>query len=275
MKKLLYVARDIIFFGITYIVASLVVGVAAGNIEGIATPDGNFTSIGLMLSFFTTMILLYLLLSYYERRHYAACLPIERNQGGFDPITILWGVILLMSTSVLILPLSDYLPTDDRSFQSDEWTLLTTVIIAPILEEYIFRGRLMSLFQHNMPPSAATMLTAAIFALSHGFSIVTINAFVAGIIFGYIYILRRSIVAPILLHMCNNAMAYAMMVLSYREQTLEEIVDSSVSNTTIYLAATAILIAGIAHISITLRRADRHARTTAIDDSISTAEVEE
>ena len=133
----------------------------------------------------------------------------------------------------------------------------------------------MSLFQHNMPPSAATMLTATIFALSHGFSIVTINAFVAGIIFGYIYILRRSIVAPILLHMCNNAMAYAMMVLSYREQTLEEIVDSSVSNTTIYLAATAILIAGIAHISITLRRADRHARTTAIDDSISTAEVEE
>lgn len=236
------------------------------HVDGITTPSGAYTDFGFMVTYFFSMVLIYLIVTRYERRSYKIIIPISNRRAGFDPTTILWGVILLIALSITLMPLAEYLPADDRTFNNGEWTLLTTVVLAPIFEEYIFRGRLISLFQHNMPPSVAILLAATVFAFSHGISVVTLSAFVSGIIFGYVYLLRRSIIAPIILHMCNNAIAYALIVLSYQDKPLEEVLDSSVSYTSIYVAAAAIIAIGAMHIIHTFRRADREARVITIDD---------
>lgn len=265
MKRLYHIIRDVIVVAIVAMLATLVVGLCTMQFDGITTPSGAYTDFGFMATYFFSMLLIYLIVTRYERSSYKIIIPISHRRAGFDPTTILWGVILLIAMSIALMPLAEHLPADDRTFHNGEWTLLTTVVLAPIFEEYIFRGRLISLFQHNMPPSIAVLLAATVFAFSHGINVVTLSAFVSGIVFGYAYLLRRSIIAPIILHMCNNAIAYALIVLSYQDKPLEEILDSSVSYTSIYIAASAIIVIGIVHIIYTLRRADREARAITIE----------
>lgn len=264
MKRLLHIVRDTILFLLVIMLATLVVGMFAPHIDGIITKSGAVSDFGFMAIYFFTMLLVYILTTCYERRAYSLRIPIDNGIRGFDPVTILWGVILLFATSIALRPLSEYLPADERSFNNGEWTLLTTVVLAPIFEEYIFRGRLISLLRHSVSPSVAVLLSSLIFAFSHGVSIVTVSAFVAGILFGYIYILRRSIIAPIILHMCNNAIAYALMVLSYRDEPIEKIIDTSISYTLIYGIAATITLVGIIHIIHTFRCADRASRAVIV-----------
>ncbi len=92
------------------------------------------------------------------------------------------------------------------------WIILftTVAVIAPLLEELLFRGLLQNSFAHRMPIWAAILLSAAIFAGVH----MQLHAFPAlmalGAVFGFIYHVTGSLRVTILLHMINNAAALAL-----------------------------------------------------------------
>ncbi|MEE9434986.1 MAG: type II CAAX endopeptidase family protein [Sphingorhabdus sp.] len=83
----------------------------------------------------------------------------------------------------------------------------TVAVVAPVVEEVLFRGMLQTSFAAYMPPWAAILLSAAIFGFIH-FQPEAIGALMAlGIAFGAIYHFTKSLRVTILLHVLNNSAA--------------------------------------------------------------------
>jgi len=87
-------------------------------------------------------------------------------------------------------------------------------ILAPLLEELLFRGLLQNALKNKMPAFAAIGLSAAIFALAHvNYLAPQIEfyifppIFVLGAAFGYLYHVTGSLRVCILLHVINNSAA--------------------------------------------------------------------
>lgn len=246
MKTVLRVVADIALFAIVYIVASILSGLLFGS-----SSDYHF-----MLTMLVSAAVVVTVTGVVERLRYRAMTPIKAARDGFDARAILWGVIFMVAVSVVISPLDALLPDDRQTLPEGGWAMLTAVVIAPIFEELIFRGRLYNLLRHNCSPSIAVMLSALVFAVAHGSVVVGVSAFLSGIIFGYFYLLKRSVIAPIILHICNNAIAYALIVLSYQDKSLQELIGSSNGYFVIYAASLVIVAIGLMHVIKTLYRAD-------------------
>lgn len=213
--------------------------------------DGVVTDFNYMCIYFISMLLCYIAATLLERITFGRVVPIDNSRRGFNPVAILTGVILLFALSVVLSPLNELLPADSRAFPEGTFTLVSVVILAPIFEEMIFRGRLYNILHHNSSPLTSASLSALAFGIVHLEPIVIIEALVAGMVFSYFYIARRSIIAPIILHMCNNAFAYALLVLSYRDMSLLELLGDGMNQRVVYAASVVIVVVCFA---IILRR---------------------
>jgi membrane protease YdiL (CAAX protease family) len=74
----------------------------------------------------------------------------------------------------------------------------------PILEEIWFRGLLYTPLRREWGPWPVIIGTSILFAFSHA-NAVPINQFFGGLIFAWAYEKRRTLVAPILLHILGNS----------------------------------------------------------------------
>lgn len=83
--------------------------------------------------------------------------------------------------------------------------LIVLLVVAPVLEELLFRGLLLRALALAMPGAAAIGLSAALFAAVHGNLFQLLPAFTAGVLFGWVYLATRSLFLPILAHMFWNA----------------------------------------------------------------------
>ena len=118
------------------------------------------------------------------------------------------------------------------------------VLIAPIFEEMIFRARLFNVLSRNTSPLMSASLSAVAFGAVHMEPIVVAEALVVGVVFSYYYLSKRSIFAPVILHIFNNAIAYSLIVLSYRGESLRAIVGSGEMQLVVYVVAAAIVLCG-------------------------------
>jgi membrane protease YdiL (CAAX protease family) len=88
---------------------------------------------------------------------------------------------------------------------------VTIAIVAPVLEEILFRGYLQSALMHRMKPWLAILLASSLFGIVHmqplAFPVLT----VLGAVFGYLYYKTGSLKVNILLHVLNNGVAYILM----------------------------------------------------------------
>lgn len=234
-----------------------------GRVCGVVISEDIF----FISSYLISAVITLLTVTLWERRRYHTATHIDSSMRGFDPTALLMGVVLLVALSIVIMPLSSILPPDDRHFPDGGWTLLAVVFLAPLFEELIFRGRLYGLLLHNTTPARAALLSSLAFAVVHLEPIVMIEAFFAGLVFSYIYIKRRSIIAAILLHMCNNAMAYTILTLRYQGKTLVEFVDNRLVLFVIYGVALVVVIIGFINIARTLHRESRRATIETFENS--------
>lgn len=104
-----------------------------------------------------------------------------------------------------------YEPTSALSGAIDSWDmfaleLFTTAVLVPVMEEFAFRGVLLSALKKH-GTGFAIITSAIIFALVHlDFSNV-IFALIAGLVFGYLYAKTQNLWVTIAIHMLNNAVA--------------------------------------------------------------------
>ena len=96
--------------------------------------------------------------------------------------------------------------------------VLSAVVIAPILEEMTYRGLLQTALLHMLGEDRrwpAILITAACFALVHS-RVAAWQAmpglFVLGVVFGYLYEKSGSLLPPILVHLCFNALNIIMVM---------------------------------------------------------------
>ena len=81
---------------------------------------------------------------------------------------------------------------------------LELFIIAPILEELVFRGMILKKAKDVFPIIVSNLIQASLFALYHMNLIQGVYTFISGMILGYIVIYYGSIYASILLHSYLN-----------------------------------------------------------------------
>jgi membrane protease YdiL (CAAX protease family) len=167
---------------------------------------------------------------------------------------LLIAVVVLVALSIVLSPFEGQMLTDSREFDDSLWTLLTVVVAAPIFEEIIFRGKLYNVLHVSCAPILAVLLSSAVFGIVHFQPIVFISGILSGVLFRYAYIRTRSIYSPILLHMCNNALAYALTILSYSERSLLDLVESDAYNFIIYYVSSIILVVSMIAMVIRIAR---------------------
>lgn len=201
--------------------------------------------VSFMLLYFTSMIAVYGATILIEKVAFKRVATVYNSRGGFDPVAILFGVVLIFAISVILLPLEEILSPDTRTFPDGFCTLLTVVLLAPIFEEMIFRARLYNILSRNTSPLMSASLSAIAFGVVHLEPIVVIEALLVGVVLSYFYLSKRSIITPIILHIFNNAFAYALVVLSYNGESLRELIGGSADvHLGVYLLCLLIVVAG-------------------------------
>ena len=239
MKKVVNTVQLLILFVVIFISSQLLVSM----LSGVLHLSGD---VGFMLAYVLSMGLVYVLTTLYERVEYQNVRPIMKSRKGFDPMALFTGVVLLLAISITLWPLRNLLPGDERVFGDGVYTLLTIVIISPIMEEIIFRGRLYNLLGHTASPFMAAFLSSLVFATIHLQPIIIIDGFLSGMLFSYMYLLKRSIILPILLHICNNMIAYGLQILSYAGKPLMEYIGSEHYYLPLYISSSALVLVFVA-----------------------------
>lgn len=135
-----------------------------------------------------------------------------------------WGVVLwiIVLSFGLIIPamwlqeeLHLELPKEMEqmftSMCSTPYGYFTLAILAPLAEEVVFRGailrKLLQIFSHQMH-WVAIVISAVIFGAAHLNMAQGVNAFVLGLLLGWMYYRTGSIFPGIVLHWANNTIAY-------------------------------------------------------------------
>ena len=86
--------------------------------------------------------------------------------------------------------------------------------VVALTEETIFRGYLiLRLRTITGSPAAAALLSAAIFSLGHGYegSAGVLTVGVMGLVFAFVYLWRRSLVAPIVMHFLQDFIGIVLL----------------------------------------------------------------
>lgn len=84
-----------------------------------------------------------------------------------------------------------------------------TCVVAPIVEELIFRGHLWSALQRSMSPGLVLFTTTLLFASYHVYPLQALALLPTSLILGWLRWRSGSLVPPILAHAVNNALAAA------------------------------------------------------------------
>lgn len=251
MRKIVVVARDIIAVAVIGIVANLLSSALIPLFQ-IINNDIRFT-----VSYVLTMSLMLAGVWLYDRFVAHGKERIMVRFAGFNPATLLWGLVLIVALSVLIAPLMRLLPEVETNVPAGLISMLCVVILAPIFEEVLFRGKIFSVFSATLSPLLSALASALLFGVMHGNVAVALEAFLVGIVLSYINILKGSIFAPILLHIMNNIVAYVMMTFKYQEHTIEDFIGDLPMFSTIYIVSAVVVLLGTIHIGYLFRKAHR------------------
>ncbi|MGB1009937.1 MAG: lysostaphin resistance A-like protein [Thiolinea sp.] len=170
------------------------------------------------------------------------------------------GIVILSIglTYLLFYPLSLFIPEWVQGrlleapylFYWDEngWYLpgnlagfILAVVLAPVIEEFLFRAYLLNRWTLKMGAAPAILLSASLFAILHPD---ILSAFVFAVLMSLLYLKTRSLVAPILVHASNNLIAVTLEWLDHRYWTGFETVTIADFQAYLWLGIICLLIGG-------------------------------
>ncbi|ACY40069.1 CAAX amino terminal protease family protein [Blattabacterium sp. (Blattella germanica) str. Bge] len=103
----------------------------------------------------------------------------------------------------------------------------TTVLLAPICEEVLFRGIILNgMLKNKIHPIKAILFSSFLFGLTHMNPWQFVGGLFIGSFIGFIYFVTSSIIDCILLHVFNNAFAvFSMFFFMKNEEILSQEID--------------------------------------------------
>ena len=180
-----------------------------------------------------------------------------------DFVIILWGTIMVLATGVVIEPLLNLFPETylDRLgniMAAGGWMMFTSIVIAPIMEEILFRGILQDALMRKYGVFVGILIASAVFGIVHIIPQQVVNAFMIGIVLGYIYYLTGALLPVILIHCINNAISYFTWMLN--GETLLSTREQMGNDTlyfTVYGIACALFVIGFVSIAIRISKEEK------------------
>ncbi|MES2889932.1 MAG: CPBP family intramembrane glutamic endopeptidase [Pseudomonadota bacterium] len=136
------------------------------------------------------------------------------------PIALILPAILLLDSVVsgvlvALVPLSGWEEQAfERMAQRNLPTFVAVCVLAPVLEEMLFRGVILRAFLHRYPPTLAIWQSALFFGFAHLNLYQFVLAFLLGGLAGWIYERSRSLIPCIALHAFFNT---AVTLLSWTQ----------------------------------------------------------
>ena len=178
-------------------------GIDPRDIDGVVTVLGN----GVLFS----------VLLYYKRMTYGSLFHPSANSVGATVATV--GVPILLMVPALVLALSSCVAILESLFPVPRWqqamfermmsnplnTIVATCILAPLLEEMLFRGVILRAFLLQYRRRQAFLYSAAIFGLAHLNIYQFTIGFVIGLLLAWLYERTQSLWPCILLHAAYNS----------------------------------------------------------------------
>ncbi len=126
------------------------------------------------------------------------------------PIIMIVPALLLVISSVmaLVLSLAPMSPGQESLFEhmfgGNFATAVVVMLVAPVLEEMLFRGVILRSFLGQYSRRKAIVASAILFGLAHMNLYQFISALVLGLVLGWLYERSRSLIPCILLHGAYN-----------------------------------------------------------------------
>lgn len=115
---------------------------------------------------------------------------------------------------ISLIPMPDSIVEMFNDLSSTSFpSFLMIVIAAPLLEELLCRGIILKGLLKNMQPEKAIFWSAVFFAVMHLNPWQGINAFIIGLISGWIFWQTKSIIPSIFIHLLNNGMSFILVML--------------------------------------------------------------
>ena len=125
-------------------------------------------------------------------------------------------------------------------------SFLLTAIFAPIFEEWLCRGMVLRGLLTKMKPVWAIVISALFFALIHMNPWQALNAFIIGVIMGYVYYKTGCLWLTMLMHFVNNGFAVIMaQIPSTQEYDFFVEMMGTATYSVLYVVALAVLAACI------------------------------
>ena len=268
MKKIIETVKHLSIFLAIFIAMQLVCGLLL-----VLVPLED-TSLSMCISYTLSMVLTLVFLKLYTSRAMPQMEPIKRSRAGFNPIVLLAGVIFIFALSIVLSPLEELMPVDNSMYDDSAWTLIMVVVIAPIFEEILFRGKLYNMLRISASPLTSVILASLLFGAVHLEPIILISGVPWGLLFGFVYLRTRSIIAPIILHMFNNALAYAVIVLSYDDKSIVELIDGERYFLFIYIVSALIVVIAMIRFVTFIVKYGRQNNNVVVVDTASQESVE-
>ncbi|VWD61577.1 membrane protein [Burkholderia lata] len=118
---------------------------------------------------------------------------------------------LIVAVSVIEVGVGQFFPWGGSGYDAREvytngglGLIVLTCLIAPLLEEMLFRGVMLRSFLQQYPTGTAIAHSAAVFGLAHLNVYQFVLAFGLGLLIGKLYAATRSLLPGILIHACYN-----------------------------------------------------------------------
>jgi len=138
----------------------------------------------------------------------------------FGFIIVSWVVLLLQEASIHLLEKLGFSPedqaavkllTDAKSCWTSVYLGVFAVVIAPVAEEFIFRGMLFPFVKQLGFPGLAWFGVSALFALIHVNAATFVPLFVFALALTWLYEFTDNLLAPIIAHSLFNAANLALL----------------------------------------------------------------
>jgi membrane protease YdiL (CAAX protease family) len=230
-------------FGLSVVVASFFVA-SMMKTRGVATPTPDMTFIYYIIQMLPTLVFVMWLRHRAGREN-----AVHWGHRDVNFPTLLWGFVLIAASGIVLEPVLSLFPTEGydnvtNTIGTGGWAILSTVIAAPVLEEMLFRGLIFETCRERFGNMWAVLISALLFGLIHIVPVQMVNAFVVGVILGYIYLKTRSLLSVIILHATNNVIAYLNITLfgESADVTVQSLFTSKIAYWILYAIALGIFV---------------------------------
>lgn len=125
-------------------------------------------------------------------------------------VSAAYGVALILG----MIQMSGILPEEWFNVQNDTYSDVMTAsgvlqffsvgLMAPLLEEILFRGLILGTLKREMHPWVAIIISAVSFGIAHGTAISFIYATGLGLLMGWLFVRFNSVLPTIIFHMAYN-----------------------------------------------------------------------